>query len=236
MLGEQLPDSVSVVVRLKTVDSTMDYAKKIAHFPQITIVLAKEQYRGKGRWGRKWVSPRGGLWFSLILSCIDPDLIQFRAGLATCLAIRELFNIDVEVRWPNDIVFRGKKLGGILVEHVYDMGKCIVGVGVNVNNRAPSNAVSLSEILGHEISIEEILAKIVERFGHILFLSKKELTGELERVLYGVGRYILAIDNRGENFMGIFCGICRSLGLCLELLDGKKVCLEVNRVYRVYWI
>lgn len=236
MLGEQLPDSVSVVVRLKTVGSTMEYAKKIAYFPQITIVFAEEQYKGRGRWGRKWVSPKGGLWFSLILGCVDPDIMQFRAGLATCLAIRELFNIDVEVRWPNDIVFRGKKLGGILVEQVYDSGKCIVGVGVNVNNKAPSNAVSLSEILGHEISIEEILAKIMEKLDHILFLSRMELKGELEKILYGVGRYILAVDNRGENYMGIFCGICGSLGLCLELLNRKKVCLEVDNVYRVYWI
>lgn len=236
MLGERLPDSVSVVVRLKDVGSTMDYAKKIVHFPHITIVVAEKQYSGRGRWGRKWVSPRGGLWFSLVLSCVDPSIMQFRAGLATCLAIRELYDIDVRLRWPNDMVFGGKKLGGVLVEHVPEAGKCIVGIGVNVNNKVPRDAISLSGILGHEVEVEEFLATIVEKLEKNLFLSPAELIAQLEKMVYGVGKYTLVEDSKGRNYMGVFRRICGELGLELELLDGKKLCFKAEDAYRVYWI
>ncbi len=123
--------------------STMDVARNLAAngAPEGTVVFAEHQTQGRGRMGRSWLSPRGeGIWASIILrpnfSPGRAPSITIMAALAVAEAIRETTHLSASIKWPNDILIRGKKIGGILTEMVAEMDMIefvIVGIGVNVS-------------------------------------------------------------------------------------------------------
>lgn len=110
--------------------------------PTYAVVVADSQTEGRGRLGKKWLSPPGtGLYFSIILRPVLPpeDLpkITLAAGLAVALAVEKISNLSLMLKWPNDLLLDGKKLGGILGETVNLPGEptaVILGVGLNVNS------------------------------------------------------------------------------------------------------
>ncbi len=127
----------------ETVDSTNEEAKRRAleGAPGGSLFVAECQTGGKGRLGRKWVSPAGtGLWFSVLLR---PGALPLRAaattllaGAAVCRAVRETTGCEAMIKWPNDIVAGTKKLCGILTEMSAEMERVefvVVGIGINVN-------------------------------------------------------------------------------------------------------
>ncbi len=108
-----------------------------------TAILAEAQTAGKGRWGRPWISPPHlNLSCSLILN--DPDVsrhvswIPLVTGLALAEALRRSCSIEIALKWPNDLLYAERKIGGILCEsssHGSRFSTCVVGFGVNVNSR-----------------------------------------------------------------------------------------------------
>jgi BirA family biotin operon repressor/biotin-[acetyl-CoA-carboxylase] ligase len=136
----------SIVHRLETVPSTNEAARVLAlqGAAHGTAVLAKEQTRGRGTKGRFWHSPAGlGLYASFILrgpgggALPFPHLIPLAAGLAASDAVFEAGGVECGLKWPNDIVHGGKKLGGILSEAVSGGAGgdfAIVGIGLNVGH------------------------------------------------------------------------------------------------------
>ena len=123
-----------------TIDSTQDFALKIASQDNEngTIIISKKQTGGKGRMKRKWFSPVGGVWMSII---IHPDfdisnttLVPIATSLALCMAIEKTIKIRPKLKWPNDITIKGKKVAGILVDTSIESNKIeslILGVGIN---------------------------------------------------------------------------------------------------------
>ena len=120
-------------------------------------IFASSQKYGKGRLGRNWHSPRGGVWVS---AAINREGIQTNNselyGLAVALAMVERFEregVDVKIKWPNDLLFNGKKLAGIL-PRLFSRGGELrlfrVGVGLNVFNNVPKEGISLKQIVGNE--------------------------------------------------------------------------------------
>ena len=106
------------------------------------VVVALEQTRGRGRHGRNWYSPRGGLWFTVVFKprkMFDPN---FHTKLTSVSMARTLEDMGIKpvIKWPNDILVLGKKIAGILTEGIFQ-GKIplviAVGVGMNVNNDLP---------------------------------------------------------------------------------------------------
>jgi len=119
--------------RLTEIESTNDYVKQIlAQAPEGTVVVADTQTAGKGRMGRSWYSPEGGLWMSVLLQHHQNHLVSLSAGVAICEAF-EPYNIAPRIKWPNDILLNGKKIAGILCEVIDD--KVILGIGINLNVR-----------------------------------------------------------------------------------------------------
>lgn len=125
-----------------SVDSTQNQAMKIAteQASHGTLIVAEKQTSGKGRLGRKWVSPKGGIWLSIILhpkfdiSVIT--LFPIASALALSNAIEKTMNIKSELKWPNDITINGKKVSGMLVDASIESNKIenmILGVGINYN-------------------------------------------------------------------------------------------------------
>lgn len=131
--------------RLENVDSTNEYAKKIAEqgAEHGTLILAKEQTRGKGRRGRAWMSPKGdNIYMSILLRPqIEPNnasMLTLVAAMAVAEGIREVSGLKTQIKWPNDIVVQGKKVCGILTEMSAEVGKVhyvVIGIGINVHNR-----------------------------------------------------------------------------------------------------
>ncbi len=124
-----------------SVDSTqtqaMKMASKVSHG---ALIIAEKQTNGKGRLGRKWISPKGGIWLSIILhpkfdiSVIT--LFPIASALALSNAIEKTLNIKSELKWPNDITINGKKVAGMLVDASIESNKIenmILGVGINYN-------------------------------------------------------------------------------------------------------
>ena len=157
-------------------DSTMDQARKIARqgLQHAGCVIAEVQTASRGRLNRQWASARGGLWFTLILKPDLPPPLAWTMNFAasTCMAevLAGLFDLDVRVKWPNDLLLKGRKLSGMLAEMETraDMVNFLfLGIGLNVNNEPESNqyqAISLKTALGKSVSRKQILIRFLDLF------------------------------------------------------------------------
>jgi len=178
-----------------SVPSTMDVGMELGTkgAPSGTLVVAESQTKGKGRLGRIWFSPKyKGIYFSLILRPkLSPDkapVLTLLAAVAVCEAIKANTGLDTQIKWPNDIIFGARKVGGILTELNAEMDEInfiVIGIGLNVNNDKKaliSGAISLKEVKKENISrvglLQEILRKIevnynlLERKGPLLIIQK----------------------------------------------------------------
>ena len=145
--------------------------------PEGAVVIAERQTQGRGRLGRPWASPAGGLWLSMIAR---PDMEASAAGrlgiglgLAAAEAVMAETGCDAGVKWPNDVMVSGRKLGGVLVETEVTGDRvtgAVLSLGLNVNVSAAalpeeirSTATSLREQTGREWPVEVICARVLER-------------------------------------------------------------------------
>ncbi|MBI5573103.1 MAG: biotin--[acetyl-CoA-carboxylase] ligase [Elusimicrobia bacterium] len=170
------------IIRFAKINSTQDYAKKIADkSPSGTIVVAERQTNGRGQFERDWSSSKGGLYFSIILKPrISPDKIP-ELTLKMAAAIIDALKIEkpkIFIKLPNDImvspkseVRSPKKIAGILTESSITGNKIdwvVVGVGVNINNKIPKElkkiAVSLKEITKKNWNVKKIFKEIIKKF------------------------------------------------------------------------
>lgn len=144
-----------------------------------SVVWASRQTHGRGRFDRKWFSESGGLYFSVLLL---PDfervsseiLVRSFSDFLTSYAFKK-WGLKLWVKAPNDVYYQDKKLAGILIENIFmgdQLEACIFGVGINVNQLFPPNfdfgfenpgyqPVSLSQLLGRELNIDELLKDLV---------------------------------------------------------------------------
>ncbi len=164
------------ILYFDTLSSTMDMATQLAlkGAGEGTVVLAEAQTKGRGRLGRIWHSPKyKGLYFSLILrpsiSLDKASIITLLAGVSICEAIKELSGLDLQIKWPNDILMHNKKLGGILTEikaEVDEVNYIIIGMGLNINNDSKSlisGSTSLKENKASYPSRLKILQEVLYR-------------------------------------------------------------------------
>jgi BirA family biotin operon repressor/biotin-[acetyl-CoA-carboxylase] ligase len=164
----------------KSVASTNIIAQELAKsgYPEGTLVIAESQTKGRGRLGRKWHSPPGkGLYFTLILRPnISPDRIaglSLAAGLSIIRGIKDASGIVTQTKWPNDVLYKGKKLAGILVELAAELDKIeymVLGCGINVNHQKKDfplglqrKSTSLKIIAKHDLSRIELLQNILKQ-------------------------------------------------------------------------
>jgi BirA family biotin operon repressor/biotin-[acetyl-CoA-carboxylase] ligase len=162
-------------VELDAVGSTQAVAKDLASkgAPEGTAVGAKSQSSGKGRLGREWVSPVGGLYMSFMLRpkrLRNPELMTLISATAVVEGIMGATELVTNIRWPNDVILKRRKLAGVIAEAQTDkreIAQVIVGIGVNCNAPVSSfnlttKATSLSEALGKEVDITEIRNAILD--------------------------------------------------------------------------
>lgn len=223
----------------KEVDSTNDVARELADegAEEGTIIIAESQRSGKGRRGKRWISPSGGVWMTIILR---PDIEPPKAPqltLVTGVAVAETLNrecgLDVGIKWPNDILIGDKKVCGILTEVKADIGNVdyvLVGIGIDLNvdlNIFPpelrGGATSLKAELDQEIMGAELVATFLKNFeiyyGEFKEGKFREILNKWRKLSKTIGNYV-EVHKRGGSVYGEAVGVNKDGKLILELDDG----------------
>lgn len=237
-------------IHLNQAVSTNSYIKELlgikTPLPELSLVDAEFQTGGRGQAGNSWESEKGkNLTFSLLCTpFFIPAHRQFIISQVIALAVRQTLNEyidDVEVKWPNDIYWHDKKIGGILIECEL-MGSfirnCIIGVGLNVNQKefvsdAP-NPVSLAQIIGFSMNREFLLNKIIENFIALYEKAKQGETSEIAKeymnVLYRREGLYQYEKPDGSRFMAEIAEVKPTGHIVLKKEDGSEEAFEFKEV------
>lgn len=232
------------IYSFKEVESTNSVAKFLSRFgsKEGTIILSEIQTKGKGRRGKKWESPTGGIWLSIILKPdIEPSkapIITLATGVAVAKTLRGM-NIDARIKWPNDILINHKKVCGILTEanaKFSTVDYVIVGVGIDTRVNTDiladdlrEKTTSIDNETPEEIEEYEIIANFLNEFEEIYELFK---AGEFDEILYDwrrmsqtIGSFVEIKQPLGKVLRGTAVGINNQGALILELENGdlKKI-------------
>ncbi len=164
------------LIELDAVDSTNNFAKELllGNKPvEGTAIVAREQFAGRGQMGNTWKTESGkNLTLSVILypDFIDADK-QFFLNMAVSLAVKDfcefVLNEEIRIKWPNDIYYADKKLGGILIENTINGSKIsssVIGIGININQNefdsSLPNPISFAQIRKTEFNILDLVAEL----------------------------------------------------------------------------
>ena len=233
------------MIQMESCSSTNDEAEKLARkgAPEGTVVFSREQTRGRGRKERRWVSYKGkGLYMSVLLRPphAEVQLLSILAGIAVCDAVYDLTGVRLQIKWPNDLIWEQKKVGGILIEGTF-LGDClsyaVLGIGMNMAHREkdfPENirkrSVSLRMITKKMIESEALLKKICSSLNdrYKMFLEedyKTILSSFLNHSVFPPGAAIKVRSDK-RSITGIFKGIDQQGRLLIDNGDRMQSIVE----------
>jgi BirA family biotin operon repressor/biotin-[acetyl-CoA-carboxylase] ligase len=241
----------AIIHSFSTCPSTNDMAKRLAREGSAdgTVVLADEQTQGRGTKGRSWHSPRGlGLYASVILRPrrSDLSLLPLAAGVACVEAIQEAAGLEASLEWPNDIVWNGRKLGGILCEGEFMGNKvsfAILGIGLNLSQRKSDfpaalrpAATSLRLALGREVgraAVEKELWPALDLWYTNWVRGRKDviLQAYESKLVFSRGAAIEVRRDSGP-LRGTFRGLDFQARLKLEK-DGQEILLSPAEILAI---
>ena len=235
----------------ESIDSTNDRARQLAErgAPEGSLVVALRQDRGRGRLGRTWVSPPGGLYLSLVLRPEDDMLrrlpVTLVAGLAVCEAIEAQSGARADLKWPNDVQLAGRKVAGILGE----MSKAadgrpllVLGIGLNLALDPAALPEELRETAGtlaatpRPPGAEPLLRELLGRFeSHYLEVRRgggaRALGLASARMpLLGKG---VRVRLPGRTVVGTAVGLNAMGALLLSTDEGKREVIVAGEVEEV---
>ena len=229
----------------KEVSSTNTVAKFLSmnDVKNGTVVISEKQTKAKGRSGKSWESPLGGVWLSIILKPnVEQSkfpLITLATGVAVAKTLEKVGVENPEIKWPNDIMINGKKVCGILTEAVAKFNtveNVIIGVGIDANletTQFPKELQSGTTTLKDELEKEgdeNLLIKIfLEEFEKISELFNHEgyedILKEWRKRSYSIGKIVEVREPFNTYYDGYVVGISKEGALIVEKIDGtlKKV-------------
>lgn len=235
-----------VIFWFNEVSSTMDTAHQLAYqgFPHGTIIVARQQRKGRGRNNRIWVSPIGGLWFSIILRPRRNHNLNL-LPIVFAIAVHDTLTGYIKncwIKWPNDIYVNKRKIAGILSESCFtgsSLNHIIVGIGVNINNEVKDflreKAVSLIELLGHEVSIGQFFEKLVSKMNryYTYYLeSPRSIVDEFNKRTRMINRVVKVIYP-DKVLEGTSLGINIRGELIINTSEGLLSLSQLSNVLRV---
>ncbi|MDO8964262.1 MAG: biotin--[acetyl-CoA-carboxylase] ligase [Coriobacteriia bacterium] len=220
--------------------STNDDARALAlaDAPEGTVVLAREQESGRGRLGRRWTSPAGGLYASIVLrpevETPQAIVLPLVVGVGTALGLESL-GADVRLKWPNDLLAPdGRKIGGILCEGLSEGWRItwiVAGIGINVRH-APDEApcVCLDDLVGRRVPLATAAAALLDGIAEAYARWSRDgfdpLRADYERRSWLDGREVTVSDVHGGVLAsGIASGIDATGRLIVETAEGPKAML-----------
>jgi BirA family transcriptional regulator, biotin operon repressor / biotin---[acetyl-CoA-carboxylase] ligase len=264
---ERVPDILTPDMLRQRLKGSM-FAKRIHHFfrtdstnrvamelgyagePEGAVILAEEQTAGRGRAGRSWHSERAaGIYVTLLLrpkiSPVQAPLLTMMAGLSAHAAIQAQTGLQPDVKWPNDLVLNGRKLGGMLTEMHAEptlVRFVIVGIGINVNQETfPSElnrvATSLRLETGKNQSRLELLARLLREFetdyNRFLRDGSSSVTERFTQISsYAVGKKV-CVTNGNETYVGVTTGLRPEGLLQVQREDGAVVTVLAGDVAEI---
>ena len=234
------------IIHLENVDSTNNYAANLLLKEEIysgTVILADEQTQGRGQRGNVWASNSGeNMLFSLfltteILSVNDQFLLSQFVSVSLIEMLKNI-GINAEVKWPNDIYVKNKKIAGILIENQLSgsiLKSSIIGVGLNVNQKSFENisATSLFNELGEFTSIQSVLFSFIYELNknwNIILSNKKDQIHETYlSKLYQKDKVCSYKDDKGV-FEAIIEGVTSNGNLILLSSEREKKYYDLKEV------
>jgi BirA family transcriptional regulator, biotin operon repressor / biotin---[acetyl-CoA-carboxylase] ligase len=221
-------------------DSTNRVAMELGYAgePEGAVVMAEEQTAGRGRAGRAWHSERGtGLYFTLLLrpklSPVQAPILTMLAGIAAHSAITAQTGVSPELKWPNDLLLSGKKIGGILTEMHAEPSLVrfvIIGCGINVNQETfPAElanvATSLRRETGRSHSRLELLVRLLQEFetDYNRFLREgiAPVIERFQRISPFANGKRVRVDNGVHSYAGVTTGLSPEGLLLVKKYDGQ---------------
>ncbi len=237
-------DELSFICILDEVNSTNLFLENFAiNFKgkrlKPLIVFSKFQSSGKGRGDNVFLSPRGGLYFSLLLSNIKPKVyLPLQVGIYFSEKISNFTKLPIEVRWPNDLIIKDEKIGGILIEVKGE--KVIIGVGVNVEKSLARKVKDqktgyLNKYLEDPIKVKDLYELVINWIDHDFFNFIKEPLNlkKWEDYSYFKINDKLIWQEKGEYFEGIYKGITKEGFLKVDFRVEEKKLLTVDKIMRI---
>ena len=227
------------ILCFRKVFSTNSIAKFLANHDakEGTVLISEIQTNARGRLGKKWEAPEGGIWMSLILRPQVPParigLITLATGVAIAKSIRSL-GVDAKIKWPNDVLIHGKKISGVLTEvnaTFNEIDWIVVGIGIDSNLKLEDfsediriGTTTLTEELPAKVNENELIAIFLNEFEKVYELYKD---GEIETILKDwrdladtIGKYVNITQTGGKITQGYVVGINNEGSLIIERQDG----------------
>ncbi len=201
--------------KFEELPSTMDRANQMAKrgADEGSVIIASRQAKGRGRDGRTWESPKGGLYVSVILRpavwASESHKLVYLAGNAAAAALAGAIAKRIDIKWPNDLMYADKKVGGVLCEGSSvgrELDFAIVGVGINTNVEKFSSdlvgkATSVNEIIGFQIDNDKLARSVLNEISrrYESFPDNfRELLDEWKGLTTTLGRDVLCDGIRGK--------------------------------------
>ena len=202
------------------------------------VVISEKQTKARGRSGKNWESPLGGVWLSIIL---NPNvnhskipLITLATGVAVENTLKRIGVKNAEIKWPNDILIHGKKVCGILTEAITSFNtieSVIIGVGIDPNisienfpEELRENMTTLNDEIGEKVDENLLIKLFLEEFEKI---SEQFINEEYETILkewrknsYTIGKIVEVHEPFSKPYDGYVLGISRDGSLVVEKIDG----------------
>ena len=256
-----IPKEIKKGLKTKTFGHKIHYFEEVASTNKIakemaatgaeegTLVLAETQSGGiRGRIGREWISPFGGVCFSLVLrpktAPRNATKITLAAAAAVCKTIRDLYGLDARINWPNDVLIGGRKVSGILTDMSMDINSIkyiVLGFGVNVNvemlsfpARIQKTATSIKEETGKTVSRREFIDQLLLEFER-LYAAFDEgrydvILNEYKGLIYPLGSRVIVKD-QDNLYEGTSVDITEDGAFVMKARDGTVMTFVTGDVH-----
>ena len=202
------------------------------------VILSEKQSNAKGRMGKSWQSPLGGIWLSMILNPnVDHSkipMITLATGVAVVKTLEKIGIENAEIKWPNDVMINGKKVCGILTEAITKFNtieSVIIGVGIDANidvktlpEELQEGTTTLNIELGKKVNENEVIKVFLEEFEKVgkLFTAGgyEHILKEWRKYSYSIGKIVEVREPFSQPYDAYVLGISREGALVVEKIDG----------------
>jgi BirA family biotin operon repressor/biotin-[acetyl-CoA-carboxylase] ligase len=238
------------IIKLNAIDSTNSFLKEMAQSSSLenyTVIVAKEQTKGRGQMGTSWLSEANKNLLCSVFVRFDSFLIknQVLVNYAVSIAIVNVLNKyklpKLAIKWPNDILSSNKKMCGLLIENVMqkdEIKSSIIGIGLNVNQvnfPVNFNATSILKETKKETNIDEflneLLAELKIQISYIIDASKNNLKENYLKYLYKKNTPTMFKNSKGVLFMGKIIDVSSEGKLQIELEDDSIKEFGIKEVF-----
>ena len=203
-----------------TIDTTQNFAMNIASKKNEdgSVVISKKQTGGKGRMNRKWKSPVGGIWMSIIIhpkfDVTYATLVPIATSLAICIAIEKTLKINTKLKWPNDVTVKGKKVAGVLINASMisnQIENMVLGIGINfkINPNELKNSIKktpnfygVATLVKKNQNMSPLVKQFLYELENVLQLIN---SGQIKKIINGwtkrsstIGRNVSILTNEGH--------------------------------------